>query len=1319
LKSHGSRVFYYVNTTVHDRWRATASRAVPHKPLLTAMKKPKLTPQPKGFALVITLMLMIILTVVAVGLLSLSSISIRSSGQGQAMASARANARLALLLAIGDLQKSLGPDRAITANSEIVDRNDRPTLKHKISGVWESWWDFDPTSDKAPDYVEQKTSRFRRWLVSNADPTATTKPEFVATAWPEEKVTLIGGGSMGINTFTNTVAYGGRVPINAGKSGGSYAWHVADESVKARLNLYRDPTQNKDLAEQRALLAGHRPDLSVIDSTKLGFLPTDTNEKEFEGATKVSGKLASVEQYDLHAKRSGSLKEFRHDITPYSMGILTDVRHGGLKQDLSSVFELGTNLPPEFNGNRLYQSTLGVADINNTENSDAYWSKLSSYYNAFKKVASTETAPTIAMSGETEPSIIDPVTNLPTLPPVSKNYTPGPVIAKVEMLYSIVARESVSTWMGEFQKDWAAKFDHTINLVVTPQITLHNPYNTRISFNALEVDVNNVPVAFRFSILRSGTSIPESQSVNPNDFESLNEMIQNEYDTKQKPTRLNKNFIVRIANWNNPVRDDKSTDGDIIMNPGQTMICGPYVRADANFEDDSDNQSDNGIGCDFFDWQNTLSGLGIKAKAGVSVPGCGFEINTITPSLRSCRPLIQQSLWFLALRSGINTPEIDKFCVEFRVQQPKYWVKDPIDGGGNPTIGARQEEVTPQNYIVTTKIKAIAGGEFTDYAKFTLNYTDSLPGEADKKLRKFFNNKEYRIPAEVGKFMPAEEIFVPQGAKLKEQGKVRAVCLFSASARTTNGGVYETGNRSESESSSPGVDTQLDGRLAGKPFLFHNPTVANINLDTVTSKPGAESQELNFQPFIALPDAEDYASNDEGRVRVITANTGIRGIKSGSYLEVPSGPMQTIADFRRSNVLASSLAPGFVQPISNSSLHPLMSPDKVIESNAGISPAPLLDHSFLANHALYDRFYFSTFASRKGSTPSGEFENFMKLLDPTATGPKKPLLNQSFFPYLPAGQTPTEAKAVLFDGGKPNEVAYKMAAQYQTIRGPFNVNSTSVAAWKAVLSSMNKSNVPTFWQKPPDEKTSAGITSAVTTATSKGIPIFGMSLLNAGGSSAGLDTSKVDDAKTNAWNGYRELNPSEIDTLANKIVEQVRSRGPFLSMSEFVNRQVGKLSGLSLSGALEEAIDNSEINKDFLKGYVTNIEEKHFSDPSLYNYKTTSATDGNPAAGAPGWVSQGDLMKILEPSATVRSDTFVIRVCGQAKDASGNISATAYAEAVVQRVPEYVDPVDKPSLNAYDQTVPMRVTSTASVINKAFGRRMNVVSFRWLSGSEI
>jgi type II secretory pathway pseudopilin PulG len=130
----------------------------------------------RGFALIVTLSLMILLSVVAVALMTLWSISLRTSGHGRAMAEARANARLALMLSIGELQKSTGPDTRITAPSTVLDPNNPP-----VTGVWRSWegTDHEPTDNllagrpRKPDYVQKKKSaaengRFLTWLVSSS-----------------------------------------------------------------------------------------------------------------------------------------------------------------------------------------------------------------------------------------------------------------------------------------------------------------------------------------------------------------------------------------------------------------------------------------------------------------------------------------------------------------------------------------------------------------------------------------------------------------------------------------------------------------------------------------------------------------------------------------------------------------------------------------------------------------------------------------------------------------------------------------------------------------------------------------------------------------------------------------------------------------------------------------------------------------------------------------------------------------------------------------------------------------------------------------------
>ena len=78
--------------------------------------------------MVTTLTLMILLTVLAVGLLSLSAISLRTSSQSADEQAARANARMALMLALGDLQKHAGADTRVTARADILDEAHPPVL---------------------------------------------------------------------------------------------------------------------------------------------------------------------------------------------------------------------------------------------------------------------------------------------------------------------------------------------------------------------------------------------------------------------------------------------------------------------------------------------------------------------------------------------------------------------------------------------------------------------------------------------------------------------------------------------------------------------------------------------------------------------------------------------------------------------------------------------------------------------------------------------------------------------------------------------------------------------------------------------------------------------------------------------------------------------------------------------------------------------------------------------------------------------------------------------------------------------------------------
>jgi hypothetical protein len=1233
-----------------------------------------------GFALVVTLSLMILLTIIAVGLLSLSAVSLRIGSQGMAQAEAQANARLALMLAIGDLQKHAGPDRAITATSEILATPTAAVAKPNTTGVWESWWDFDPSS--APDYTAEKANRFRRWLVSSADPTAPQSRDFVTSAWTGKTIELVGKASLGSNqTDPTTKVTAGLVPVSKnGKARGSYAWHVSDESVKARINLYRDPSRNTTLALKRGLLAGHRPDPSVMkspDGTLLTCLPTDFSPAEFDKAKATVGKIIDLEQAELLDKAKGKVKPFRHDITPYSLGVLADVRGGGLKQDLTSMFEMGgstsNTLPAEFNGRKLYQSTHGITGI-----SDPNWSALAGYYNSFRSLTNPERGPSFTMKQSAV-----------SVDPVPTGYNPAPVIAKVDTIFALVARPTTDVFWINSNPPVKDYFDYHLNLIFTPVVTLHNPYNVNISFHKMEVSFENIPVAFNIMFQAGGTRNFVSQSVEPGKFEAINTMS---YDAGSDHNgRSNKKFVMNIANWkdSNPLETSTAITSPIVMKPGQTLVCGPSFAPNASFKSDA-SSGHSTVG---FDWDNRLT-KAIKAKTSYT-PGLGYEMYAVTISHIRNPGGVYPGGWthhpFMMLRDAATTPKIskstvtDSFYVEFKVQRPDAY-KD------NVTLN--KNELNP-TFAVNAKLQATSAGTLDPFAKLQFDYKD------DATLKNIFDDRVYRYPPTHA--LTARACAAPGGVEYaKQDAFVHQFAIFSAYARTTNGGVYETNRRTKSPSESPQLNLLKDGRLAGKPYVFHNPSRSNFTTNLAIEKPAVQAYELNFQPFLSKGDYQDYMDVDQAnRVPSLTGNRTSTGIKSGSYLEVPSGPLQTLADFRRSNALTTSYLPQFVQPVSNSLLHPLMSADKVVETNPAITGTQLLDHSVLANLALYDRFYFSTFGTRGSEKPDSVFEKFMNGTEPLAS--------QAFQPYLPGGRTAATAKAELFASGKPTDTAYKTAAEYQMIRGPFNVNSTSVQAWKAMLASMKQSEVSTLW---------AG-SATLEHLKANGAPLTPMSLVN-GGPNPGsmIDAAKIDNERTNTWNGYRVLTDAELQTLAEKIVAEVRERGPFLSMSEFVNRQVGPTGPRTLRGALEAAITEAGINEEknalapatFLNQVP--ITQADLANPKLYNYKTPDATIGNPATGSPGWVNQGDVLRILEPSATVRGDTFVIRTYGEARDGSGNITARAYAEAVVQRVPEFVDPSNRPSVNVHGD-------ANATASNKTFGRRIELVSFRWLSDHEI
>ena len=81
---------------------------------------------------------------------------------------------------------------------------------------------------------------------------------------------------------------------------------------------------------------------------------------------------------------------------------------------------------------------------------------------------------------------------------------------------------------------------------------------------------------------------------------------------------------------------------------------------------------------------------------------------------------------------------------------------------------------------------------------------------------------------------------------------------------------------------------------------------------------------------------------------------------------------------------------------------------------------------------------------------------------------------------------------------------------------------------------------------------------------------------------------------------------------------------------------------------------------------------------------------------------------------SVRDDTFTIRSYGDARDRndSSKILARAWCEVVVCRRADYTDPTDAREINPHSAQM-------ISEVNKHFGRRFEILSFRWLNPKEV
>jgi type II secretory pathway pseudopilin PulG len=1326
------------------------------------MKKHSSNKRVSGFALIATLMMLVMLLLLAVGIQSVSAISLRSAKQSDALMEARANAKLALMIAIGELQKQVGPDQRITANSSIL--SETPVRNPHWMGVWDSWIagnpadapvksDYpsgashhqtigsQPDATMRPDYAN-KNKHFRSWLLSldaedvgNISSPIDLKIEGkVNPSGSDDTITLVGEGSLGKSADQDGFVHARLLEVkNLDSISGRYAWWVGDESQKARV-MHDSYLSTPPASLSDKIFRSQAPD--SMGTQMVNGLDRLTAEQDAKLEFIPSGNTLNLFQQNQDAKIS---QNYFHEITIHSLGVFADVREGGLKRDLSTILERVINPADVYNLQQLGGVEAGFLRAQSI--------KASGYdyilYNFDNLVSSRAGSPT----GEA----CVPIQDLAAYYQLYDHYRLG--------------------WKGGVQ--FSSRDSSPSNTLLTNGVMVSNP------------DYGQTPTDYD-KYLRQHSAI--YRSVYPVKLEVMLSYITE--PILPVPTNPNADkYRLRIGfaptmTWWNP------NNVPVVMNKGNPDRASIMIR-------------DIPVPLQFTFTKSATFG-GPQVGAPVTV-----QMSNITEN--------QQSELYTLFISGNNPTvfepgESKVFAMPFTSGTDANLASTYVDymlRGGRGSYAFAEAFQTflemkpgwnPERFTrPTVNIAAGTRGNTTvltfkdtDYISTTIGIgnTREFGTSFTQKSRHGRNAPgvmwHYRAYEMRGRmfpggnpnfmvFSPYRQSFLaaglnPTGSNISET-QFRDITIPARSASILVDsmgpdpmdprddlpqGFFYYGMKAATETQEKSNSFPSTGSGSGRRFPCRPFTHSSVTIPPIFDRLNGSSLynygwSWYFQPLNNVLDAPVSISRDNhgyygggytvenGATHVIqqeiplTPPISIAALShaqlSGYSLSCEAAAsgynglqnVYTTEAFLRSTATGfGGLEPRTLQAIGNSYAHPNIPGDKAFttwdrvyyQNTVTEVPVrePFADHSYLANKALWDEFFFSSITPVPANNPLFA-PNSPKSVDEVANYfffENEPLPNRRMVPY---GRNLDEDRlnellseySVYIDG-----FADKIAANMM-IEGSFNINSTSQKAWKIFFSSLRGKSVSYL---EPERSISGGIN--IDEKAASGVPISSGFLANG----ATYTGSSTDPSDQEQWTAWRELTDEEIDSLATAMVKQVKKRGPFLSLSEFVNRRLDRGNPeLTVKGALQAAIDDPDcpINEGFRDpARQFSTAEKDFVNPVF-----PQAMDGAIAYGSAAYVDQADVLRNFAEQLTPRGDSFVIRTYGDSVDSKGNVVARAWCEAVVQRFPEYVDHKSSSSPTASGDAPETKQAELTSETNRQFGRKLQIVSLRWLNTSEI
>jgi len=454
---------------------------------------------------------------------------------------------------------------------------------------------------------------------------------------------------------------------------------------------------------------------------------------------------------------------------------------------------------------------------------------------------------------------------------------------------------------------------------------------------------------------------------------------------------------------------------------------------------------------------------------------------------------------------------------------------------------------------------------------------------------------------------------------------------------------------------------------------------------------------------------------------IVSGLSASKGLTNCVIAEIPTRPVQSLGQLQHFDARNNNLTPPFqYNIIANASANPIFAADQLYVSTR-FNDGYCNDDSYITNHVLFDDWFLSSlsvdvvdFSSEVDREVTEVYADFFHL--------REPLPNASYIVSDIAREdavADSDDSTAAQDATTPERFAYETIASDLVVSGMFNVNNVSVEAWKAILKQGKGNKVPYINEQGVTVLTNSNPNGD---AGSSLYPFPRTSIAGDEGNRS-LSTLSGDNNAVKV-SGFPELTESQVDSIAEKIVEQIRERckneGPFLSLSEFVNRKLVPADGTSgatgntsfaLAGPIQRALDvlseeGSEIYRD-IKAKGIDITTPPPGDAA---FKFPEAALGSSLFGLPGWLRQADILTPIAPVISVRDDTFTIRAYGDSRDPiTGEILATAWCEAVVQRNGDFVDSSNHATT----------LLSDLSETNKRYGRAYRIVTFRWMNREEI